>query len=146
MEIHIRTHSGDKPFQCDYCSYRTARKWSLNLHLKTHTGSKPFKCPNCMYRASRKDVLKVHMKTHPQLKGEIIVVQEGEPEAGEWEWRGPWRTLYLYLPTTLVIMSLLNIFNMTQCCILKSNQSLSQYWFITNDADIDQYWPRVVFL
>ena len=39
MRKHRLIHSGEKPFQCDRCSYRCARSSSLKRHLATHLNS-----------------------------------------------------------------------------------------------------------
>ncbi|KAF2363527.1 BTB/POZ domain [Trinorchestia longiramus] len=33
---HYRVHSGEKPFSCAFCTYRTNQKSNLNVHMRTH--------------------------------------------------------------------------------------------------------------
>ncbi|KAK7073814.1 hypothetical protein SK128_009162 [Halocaridina rubra] len=35
FEKHMRTHTGEKPFGCHLCSYRSAQRSNLNVHLKS---------------------------------------------------------------------------------------------------------------
>lgn len=38
-----QVHATVKPFQCPYCPHTTARKAMIELHIRTHTGEKPYK-------------------------------------------------------------------------------------------------------
>ncbi|XP_069173772.1 zinc finger and BTB domain-containing protein 7A isoform X14 [Procambarus clarkii] len=64
MEIHVATHTGEKPFACPHCPFRAVHSANLKTHLRIHTGEKPFTCPFCPYSAAQKEKLKAHIRTH----------------------------------------------------------------------------------
>lgn len=56
--------ANQKVFNCPLCAFTANRAAKVDIHMRSHTGERPYPCTVCDYRAIRKDHLQVHLLRH----------------------------------------------------------------------------------
>ncbi|KAM7347048.1 uncharacterized protein ACRADG_006716 [Cochliomyia hominivorax] len=64
LKMHERYHIGHKPNLCNLCGKGFHRPYNLTIHMRTHTGEKPYKCNQCPQAFAQSNDLKAHIRRH----------------------------------------------------------------------------------
>ncbi len=64
LSIHLRTHSGFKPYICPICKKSFNEKGNLKTHIGFHSNERPYKCNYCDKSYKTNGHLKDHIETH----------------------------------------------------------------------------------
>ena len=85
LKGHNKEHLGKPPYICNVgtCTYSSNDKSTLTRHMRTHTGEKPFECKLCNYGFTTKANCERHLKNkHGKTSRDAIrtsiIVHESE--------------------------------------------------------------------